>query len=487
MRVFTATLSTESNSFSPVPTTRAEFEATFMAQGGQHPDWPRPTSAQIIVLRRLAKERGWTVIEGLSTHAEPAAPVRQADYEALRDEILGELRAALPVDMVVLGLHGAMIATACDDCEGDILARVRAIVGPGVPVGSYIDPHCHLTPAMLQNADALICYKEFPHTDFLARAEEIVAMMAATVEGRLRPVMSTFDCRMIASMPTSRQPMRGFVDRMTALEGKDGILSVSVVHCFPYGDVAEIGTRILVVTDNDAAKGEALARQLGHELYAMRHELAPPYMELDEALDHIAAKGDGPYVIADPADNAGGGAPSDSTAILRRIIERGMEDVAVGPLWDPLAVKFCHGFGKGARLRLRFGGKAGFASGAPIDAEVEVLATVEALTQSFSGAVIPLGAAATVRLPGRVDVLLNAGRTQGRAPDMFSNAGIDPLAKKLLVVKSTNHFHAAFAPIAKEIIYVDAGGPLSRDYRKVPYTKLDREVWPMVEDPLGLD
>ncbi|MDX6749861.1 M81 family metallopeptidase [Geminicoccaceae bacterium 1502E] len=486
MRVFTATLSTESNSFSPIPTTRASFEATAWFPAGTHPDRPRPTTAQIIALREVAGARGWTVIEGLATHAEPAAPVRQADYEALRDQILGELEAAMPVDMVVLGLHGAMLAVGCEDCEGDLLARVRRLVGPDVAIGAELDPHCHLTEAMTENADVLVAYKEYPHTDFMERARELVEITAAAAEGRARPVMSVFDCRMIVTAPTSREPMRGFVDRVKELEGKDGVLSISIVHCFPFGDVPSIGARLLVVTDGQPEKGQALAERLGREFYAMRRQVAPPYLGVEEAIDHVLAQEGGPFVLADPADNAGGGAPSDNTSILRALIERGAEGAAVGPIWDPQAVRFCEGFGEGATFRLRFGGKAGLASGQPIDAEVTVLKLVKSLTQSFSGAIIPLGDAAAIRVGG-VDVLLNTNRTQGRAPDMFANCGIDPTVKKLLVVKSTNHFHAAFAPIAKDILYVDADGPLARDYRRVPFTRLERDLYPFHPDPLGLD
>ena len=131
--------------------------------------------------------------------------ISQAAYETLRDEILGQLRAALPVDAVILGLHGAMVAHGYDDCEGDLLASVRAIVGGNTVIGAELDPHCHMTEAKVANADILVCFKEFPHTDFAARAEELVTLCLATARREIRPVISVHDCRMIASFPTSRQ------------------------------------------------------------------------------------------------------------------------------------------------------------------------------------------------------------------------------------------------------------------------------------------
>ena len=126
----------------------------------------------------------------------------------------------MPVDAVLLNLHGAMVADGYDDCEGDILARVRAIVGPGVPVGAELDPHCHVTPLMVEQATALVLYKEFPHTDFAARAEDLFRLIVDAATGRTRPHMALWDCRMLGSYFTTLQPMKGFVDDVKALRGR---------------------------------------------------------------------------------------------------------------------------------------------------------------------------------------------------------------------------------------------------------------------------
>src|SRR5262249_27688993 len=153
------------------------------------------------------------------------------------------------------------------------------------------------------------------------------------------PVKSVFDCRLIASFPTSRQPMRGLVDRIAALEGKQGVLSVSIGHCFPYADVPECGARILVITDDAKPHGDTLAAEIGRELIALRDEAAPPPYTVDGAIDFALAQTGGPVVIADTTDNAGGGAPSDNTTFLHRLIARGVQSAAVAPIWDPIAVR----------------------------------------------------------------------------------------------------------------------------------------------------
>jgi microcystin degradation protein MlrC len=384
---------------------------------------------------------------------------------------------------VILGLHGAMVAHGYDDCEGDLLARIRAMVGRDAVIGAELDPHCHMTAAKIAASDILISFKEFPHTDFAERAEELVTLCLAAARRRIRPVIAVHDCRMIASFPTSRQPMRGFVDKIKALEGQGGVLSISVAHGFPYADVPEVGAKIVVVTDGKPKLGARLARELGEELFAMRGTTAPPMIEADEAITSALANNrPQPVVLADPSDNPGGGAPGDATAILRRLIERGVDGAALGPLWDPIAVRFCFAAGEGARLQLRFGGKTAASSGQPIDAEVTVTKLVRRATQRFAGSTVAMGDCAAIRLGG-IEVVLISDRTQGFGPDLFANLGIDPTTRRVLVVKSTNHFHAAFAPIAADVIYVDSHGPIPRDMRLVPYKRARRPIWPLDDDP----
>ena len=186
----------------------------------------------------------------------------------------------------------------------------------------------------------------------------------------------------------------------------------------------------------------------------------------------------GPMVIADPSDNAGGGAPSDSTVILRRLIERGVKDAALAPIWDPMAVRLCFMAGVGGKISLRFGGKTAPTSGQPIDAEVTVTRLVRDATQTFVGAKVPLGDCAAIHLGG-IDVVLITKRTQALGADLFTGMGVAIAGKRIVVVKSTNHFHAAFAPLASRVLYCDSGGPIPRDHRKVPYTRLQRPIWPL--------
>lgn len=479
MRLFAATIATETNTFSPLPTSIEGYKETVFLRPGEHPDdTPLMCTAPLWVARKRSKAEGFTLIEGSCFAASPAGTTNQADYELMRDEILGQLEAALPVDGVLLGLHGAMVAHGYDDVEGDIIERVRALVGPKCVIGVELDPHCHLTLKRVKLADVIVLYKEFPHTDVVERAEDVLDIVLKTLRGQAKPVMSVYDCRQISSYPTTLPLMRSFVDKIKAMEGKDGILSISIGHCFPYADVEELSGRVLVVVDGDKKKADRLATQIGEEFVSMRGKTMPSYFGVDEGVRAAMESNEAPVVLADPADNAGGGAPSDNTSILRRMMERQATDAAVGPIWDPIAVRLCFNAGLGAKFNLRLGGKIGPTSGAPIDARVEVIGLKRDCRQSFGPTQVPLGDCAAVRIGG-IDVVLITSRTQALGLELFTNLGIDPRQKKIVLVKSTNHFMAAFGPIAKRVIYIDSDGPLSRDYRKIPYTKVMRPIWPL--------
>jgi microcystin degradation protein MlrC len=482
MKTFIASLSTETNSFSPLPTGRLSFEEGAVSHGDATKGPVEYWSAPMHIWREAAEERGGSVVESLTAHAQPAGPTIRRVYEEFRDEILRDLKAATPVDIVFLSLHGAMIADGYDDCEGDLLAHCREIVGPDVVIGGLLDPHCHLTEAMLENATLLVAYKEYPHVDIPERARDLFELAWDAAQGKTRPVMREFDCRMICAMHTPYEPMRGFVDAMVEREREPGVLSLSLAHGFPWGDHRRVGARMLAIADGDGDAASALAEEFGRKLFSLREGIMRPYPDIEGALDRVAASSGGPVVLADVSDNAGGGAPSDATFLLKAILERGMRNVATGIYWDPVAVRICREAGEGATLNLRLGGKCGPMSGNPLDLEVTVRRIASGLVQHFGQLSAPLGETVWIECRG-VDIVVNDLRTQTFHPEAFTALGIDLSHRKMVCVKSSQHFHAGFAPIASEVIHVATPGSITPDYAGIPYTRRDPNYWPRVEDP----
>jgi len=370
-----------------------------------------------------------------------------------------------------------MVAQDCLDCEGELLEMVRKIVGTQTLIGVTFDPHSHLSDKRIHNTDIITVFKEFPHTDFVDVADDLVALIHRASANEITPRLSVFDCKMIEIFPTSREPMRGFVDKIRTLEGRDDVLSISVIHGFMAGDVPDMGSKVIVITDDNQTKGDTLAKTLGEELFSFRGRTRPEFLNPTVAVQTAVRESAGPVVIADVWDNPGGGVPGDSTIMLQELFNQQVNDAALATIWDPIAVRTCFSAGKNATIKLRFGGKMSDNAGDPIDADVVIHNLVRQATQSFGESIVPLGDCAWIEVNG-IDVILNTVRSQVFNPDIFSNLGIDPTHKSLLVVKSTNHFYAAFSSLASSVLYAAVEGPYPNNPETTDYKHLTRAIWP---------
>lgn len=479
MRIFTSQLVMESNTFAPIPLGHGAYEEMGVHHGDASITSPDDVFATLALWRGLAEDAGHEIVEGLAAQAQPGGRTLRSVYEAFRDEILDTVQRALPLDVLLLNLHGAMAAVDYDDCEGDLLTRLRALVGPDVVIGVEVDLHCHATSAMFRSANVVIAYKEYPHTDIAECARELFALCVAAAERRIRPVTSIVDCRMVGLWHTTREPMLGFVAQMRAREEAGDALSISLGHGFPWGDVVEGGARLWVITDDDVEAGDRLALTLAEQFFALREETAQPLIEIDAALDHAMRAEAFPVVAADGADNPGGGAPSDSTFVLDRILAKGVDNALIAYLYDPEPVRVLVDAGVGARFTLRLGGKTGPTSGAPVDLEVELKAVLHDHSQMGLGLQWPLGTVAWVQAANGLDLVLSTVRSQPFDPASLEKLGIDLAAKRLIVLKSIQHFYAGFAPIALGgVLYIAAPGALRADFANIPYERKSLDYWP---------
>ena len=471
MRLFTGGILTETNTFSPLPTGLASFELD------------PPSNSLRDLVAACCKERQWTHVSGLIADAHPGSAIARTAYETLRDRLLDQVKAALPLDIVLLDLHGGMVAQGYDDCEGDLLMRIRAIVGDECVVGARLDPHSQFSDDMVRPSDLLCFFKENPHTDISQRAKDLLRLAIDTAKKRIRPVISTFDCRMADVFQTNREPMQSFVNRLREMEGKNGILDISLVHGFRRADTPLMGTHMVVITDNDPELGEKLAEELGMEVFEMRGNAAQPVVPLDEAVT-LAMATEGPTILADLADNPGGGAPGDSTYIFNAVRASGARRIAFGYLVDPLALDYAFEAGVGAKLTMRLGGKACSLSGDPLDLAVEIkgLQRKAALTSVD----VPIGRAAWLAHE-EIDIVVIGVRWQTYTPDLFTQFGIDLTRKQVIIVKSGQHYHPYFHYITNDDIVVDAPGVCASDWRNMPFQRVKRTIWPFSDDPFKSD
>lgn len=494
MRVFIAALNHETNSFSPIPASLASFERRGLYRPSQLTPEQRATALAPLRLSggfgdliACAEARGDDYIVGLSGHAEPSGPLGRADYETLRDEMLADLAAAMPVDAVLLFLHGAQIAHGHDDCEGDILARMRSMLGPEVPIGAELDLHATITDAMVENATALIACKEYPHTDFPERARDLYRIIADAVAGLTKPVTQRRRVPMMAGLHTPSEPARSFIDAATGLEGQGGILSVSILHGFSLSDLPDTSGNILVVSDGRSPAAAEALTALARGFFDLRKTGQAGAVAIEDALDEAAGATGGPTMIAEPYDNPGGGWAGDATYLVREMLKRGIKNAASAIIWDPVAVQLASDAGVGAVIPLRIGGKVSERSGDPLDLTVEVVAlNPEARQRSFfCPAGRRFGPAAAVRVDG-LTLILGSERTQALSLDAFTELGLDPASFAVIALKSSQHFHAQFAPIAGKIVYCSGlyRGANRRPGSR-PHQRLRRPLWPL--DDIAFD
>ena len=475
MRIFVAALVTETNTFSPFPTSYEDF---IVHEQGSASDSMLGVVPK--VFRNRAEADGHTVIESITAYAEPSGRTTKATYERLRDRIVGDLETAGPVDMLLLMLHGAMVAQGYDDCEGDILSRLRNIAGDAV-IGVVIDPHCHLTKTMVEKSDLIVIAKEYPHIDFADRAHEVYDICQRVYKGEITLTGSLIDTRIVGFYPTFDPPMRNIVDELTEAEKSPAILSASIGHGFPWADVEDVGTRVLVYANDDASEAVRVATKISERLYEARVALRPNYPSIAESLDRASAMS-GQIVLGDFADNPGCGASGDSTFFLKAMLERNVTDAVIGAFWDPLVAKVCASAGVGASLNIRLGGKCGPTSSEPLDLEVEVMGVVENHTGAAWGGRIPMGLSVWLRTGG-IDIAVCSIRTQLFERDSLTGLGINLDGKRIIVVKSSNHYQTGFRPGSDALWHVNSPGALPSDFSSLAYTKRDTNYYPRSQNP----
>lgn len=478
MRIYTCHLVAETNTFASVPTGLASYEELGVHDRNVSLETNSGVFTVLAEWRRLAERDGHELDEGLAAQAQPGGTTVGSVYERFRDRILAQLAAEAPFDVILLNLHGAMVANGYDDCEGDLLARIRDQVGPDVVIGIELDLHCQFTEAMRSAADVAIAYKTYPHVDLIERAREVYAIATDAAEGLVDPQISMCPCQVVGLWRTGAHPIADLIDEMIAAEANsERVLSTSFGHGFPWADTPDTGATMWVVTDADPTGGKRLAEHFANRLWSIKGEAAQPYMTVEEAIT-AARTLPSPVILADGADNAGAGAPGDSTFVLRALLAGGHTNIASGLYYDPAAVDVCFNAGIGASLSLRVGGKTGPSSGEPVDLQVTVRNLIPSFEQNGIGMRWPLGRAAWVQAAGDIDLVLTSIRCQAFDPDAFQVMGISLMSKEMIVVKSQHHFRDLFEQISSSIIHLRSPGALDTDYAHIPYRKIARPFWP---------
>lgn len=475
----------ETNTFAPSPATLDSFRhghgSMGLFEGAEAVARVGGTNAGLAGALAHGQAEGWEVVPTLWAAATPSAQVTEEAFEAITGRLVEMIAAAGPLDGVYLDLHGAMVAEHHEDGEGEILARVRRLIGPGVPLVASLDLHANTTARMLAEADMLVAYRTYPHVDMADTGARAARALGRLMAGDPPPVKAMRQVPFllpIAWQSTDMEPARGLYNWLAALEGEAASAGwpLSLNMGFPAADFPDCGATVLAYGPGAEAQADALLAAVLAQEAAFAGRVYAPEEGVAEAL-RIAAGASRPVVLADTQDNPGAGGDSDTMGMVRALA--GIEGAAIGSIFDPAAARAAHEAGAGATVRLALGGKSRIPGDAPLEAEyrVEALSDGRFLCPGpfHGGAMVDMGPSACLNLGGLRIVVVSA-KAQMADRAMFRQVGIEPEAMRVLCVKSSVHFRADFAPIAETILACAAPGPMPVSPASLPWQRLRRGV-----------
>lgn len=381
-----------------------------------------------------------------------------------------------------LALHGAMIAEDVSEAEGVLLREVRKLVGD-TPIIISLDLHGLISDMIVDHCDAIFGYDTNPHVDMYERAVEATETLIKTIKGELKPTVA--HCKLPMLPPTIHQrttegPMVKLLEKAWEMEKATEVLNICLFPAFAYTDVERCGSDVVVVTDNNPELAQELADELGKMMWSLRKEFLKPLTPIDIAVRTAMAAPEGPVILADVADNPGGGAPGDGTEILRELLKKGATNVGVAIIKDPEAVQEAINVGVRGRFSLDIGAKTDDFQGKPL----MVTGTVRTITDGrfihkamAIGVPADVGRTAVIDVDG-IEILLTEKSHSPNDPEIFRRNGIEPTDKKILVLKSRGHFRAAYEPFSKQILEVDAPGLTTPNLSWFTYRNIRRPMWP---------
>ncbi len=476
----------ESNTFCRPLTTLQDYARTRLYSGEEMVAPMRGTDTEIGGFLTGADEFGFAAVPTYYAWAWPAGPLSDECFHTILDRLKDSIAAAEPLDGMLLQVHGAMVTESDDDPDGTILAEVRSCLPPGVPLVATFDLHANLSPLMIRSCDFLLGYETYPHVDLHDRGREAAGFLMRMLRGEIQPRMALAKPPLIPHIVKQRTadgPMAELLALARGAEQRAGILRVSVAAGFAYADVPRMGMGMLAVSDGEEALAAEVAAELAGEAWERRETFLADLPDAAEAvrLAIAEAPGSGPVVLADLADNVGGGTPGDGTVLLAELLRQGAQGALV-LLADAAAVGECLRAGVRETVRLIVGGKVDAMHGPPLAVEGRVRHLSDGVFRNRGpmrdGLVDDMGRTAVVDLDG-VTLVLTERRLAMWNLEQLRSLGIEPQRLNIVVCKGAIAHRAAYAPIARRLIEVETPGSCAGDIRRFEYHTITRPLWPL--------
>ncbi len=486
--VLTGQIMHETNTFSRLPTDLDAYRARYLYYGDEVAEKLDGTRTEMGGILASAENFGWNLIHPIAANATPSGKVTAGAWSELKGAIIGAAEGQ--IDGVYLALHGAMVTETTDDAEGELLAELRTLLGPNIPIIATLDLHANVTDRMAASANSLIAYRTYPHIDQFERAQQAAVLLKKAMDREIAPEALVVRGPMLTGANHGRTqsgPMVDLLAQAAEYEKEPGIHVVSIQAGFVPADIEQAGPTVVVTTDGELSRAREIADALYEKIWETRHVTTNVLLTPEEAVRIIAEAGpsDKPFVVADLSDNPGGGGYGDAPGLLRAMIDAGIENATFAMLTDPEAVAAGYAAGEGAEIDLALGGKVDPSLGAPVQTRGTVLRFWDGNFvcdgPMWKGAAQSMGRSMVFRVDG-IDIIVTTNRAQVTDHQTFVSCGIDPNEKSVIAVKSAHHFRAAFEPISRAVLIVDSGALVSPDFSRRTYTKLRRPIWPLDMD-----
>ncbi len=494
MRVGILALLHESNTFVTRPTTIDDFKREWLIEGyairEQLADGHHEISGFFAGLDQSSPRRatlGQEPIEAVplfAARALPSGPIAEDAWSELTERMLVQLAAAGPLDGLLVAPHGAAVSEASSDADGHWLSELQKRVGTETPIIGTIDAHANVSRTMVESCDALIAYRTNPHLDQRERGIDAARLMVRTLESRIRPTMAAAFPPMainIERQMTEESPLAECYDMADRQLGNDQVLSNSIVLGFPYADVEEMGTSVIVVTDHAPERASRLAGELADCLWTRRHDFTGQFVDVETALDECMRR-DGPVCLLDMGDNVGGGSPADGTFIAHEIHKRRLPRPFVC-LYDPEAARQAEQAGVGQSVSLKIGGKTDTRHGQPLAATFRVRSVHDGRFQEqqvrHGGlASFDQGRTAIVETDRGMTVMLTSRRMVPFSLEQLKSCGLDPSEFRILVAKGVHAPVAAYREVTCHFIRVNTPGSTCSDTTRLDFHHRRRPMFP---------
>lgn len=499
MRIVVGALMQESNTFSPIRADLDGFRRGYLAAGSEILDRFRDRGAELSGFIAAAEREGVELAPTIAAGASSAGPLNSADFQWLVDRLIEAIERSGHFDGVLLALHGAWVAESEPDADGHVLARVREIVGPDVPVAATLDIHANVTRRVVEQANILVGYRTYPHVDMRETGERAAALLFRAARGEVRPRTYLRKAPMIVP-PENSQTTDGPMAEIEALarevERRPGILAASAFPVQPWLDVPELGFAAVVVADDQEGPARLAADEIARAAWSARARFLVPLVSPEEAVAR-ALTAEGPVALVDSADGTSSGAPGDSTAILHALLAirptRSTERAVLLTVVDPEAARAAVAAGQDARLDLRLGGTLDPARHRPaaVSAVVERVGNghFEFSAGVGDGLTADMGATAVLRIGERHPVIRVVVMEKAVAcydPALYRSVGLEPREAQAVVVKSPTNHRWTYRDIARSTIYVDAPGAATPRLTSLTYRRAPRPLYPFDDWPLDI-